>query len=156
MVRLGMRISISAFGWKCVATMALASGVVACAESYEPTAHDLHDQDATEGFTKPAGSEVTSAPGFYVEGDFTVATENSMWSFSSLQARPHMRARNQARESWLFPGEYFVVDGLHYTSRYEDLVVPTTYLLMVLLDGQPMPHHYAEVTEPDAFPELEV
>ena len=141
---------------RCSAMIMLAVGLMSCAESYEPTAHDLHDQDATEGFTKPASSEDISGPRFAVEGELKVATENSRWSSTSFHARPHMRARRQARESWLFPGEYFVVDGLHYTSRYEGMVVPSVYHLLVLLNGRPVPHYYAEVTEPDGFLELEL
>lgn len=72
---------------------------------------------------------------------------------ASFAYREHLRHQRSSNEVWLYPDEYFVMDGWYY--RYRPDYLPKTFEILVLHQGERLPFRYVEVTYDGGWPSME-
>lgn len=112
------------------------------------------DPDADSGeFRKPEESEA-------IHAQTTLAFPPHEESYprttrSGPGARPHMAATRVAMESWLYPGEYFVID--EGVVQHNMWWLPSDYYFIAVHEGERLPLHVIDVgSEPNTpYPSME-
>lgn len=105
---------------------------------------DTNSEDSGGEFRKPDTSEANVMETTSPFSPHTDSTPNSQRHGPG--ARPHMMATRFALESWLYPGEYFVIDRA--VVQHNMWWFPSDFYFIVLHEGQPLPFHLHKVEVP--------
>ena len=112
--------------------------------SESPIACETRD----DRLVKPEGPSKRQNPFLSASDDSNYGFSKGAFHFPS--ARRHMRSTT-GRQSWLHPGEPFIIDIGHRIFGYGDLDVR----MMVLVNYEPVPFLFERVDAPDEFPSRE-
>ena len=108
-----------------------------------------------EPFEKPTTSATNERPHTFQFSPFTGSTPKTT-NYGPV-SRDHMWCTGgRVMESWLYPGEYFVID--HSNVQHNVWWVPSDYHAVVLLNGEPIPFALERVPDflgPRPFPSMD-